>query len=184
MIVNEIALDLRHPSNVVIHVNQGERDARQAQITLLDNGTPWAVPAGATIAVMFGRKDGTGGAYELLEDNETPAVQLNTARTVALVSFVQSVASVAGVVQMSILFRFDGGQRRLISFPWFVVVHPLMGGETASENFFNLLFDAISDISGLTEVIQAWAAEQCGIARETKELIALIAQAVTCCASQ
>ena len=179
MIVNKITLDLQRPNSaMMIHAVQGERDARQVQITLLENGTPWTVPAGTTIAVMFSRNDGTGGAYELLEDDTTQAVQLNAARTVVTVSLVQAVAAVAGVVQMSLMFRL--GDQRLISFPWLVCVHQVAGSDsTAQDNFFNLLFDALADIAGLTAVFQSWASTQSVIGQETNALLSLIAQALS-----
>ena len=179
MVVNEITLDLQRPNNaVMVHAVQGEQDARHVRITLLEHGTPWTVPAGTTIAVMFSRQDGTGGAYELLEDNSTQAVQLNTARTVATVSIAKAVAAVAGVVQMSLMFRLGG--QRLISFPWLVCVHQMAGSDAAAQdNFFNLLFDAIADVAGLTTVFQSWASAQIAIGQETNGLLSLITQALS-----
>lgn len=126
MIVHGITLDMQQPGrSVILHAPKGEKEARQVQITLVDNGLPWPSPVNAEISVAYKRKNGTGGHYDKLADGTTPAVTLNAARTVATVTLTKDVLAYAGPVEMNLSFQLES--QRTITASWIFVVDELGG---------------------------------------------------------
>lgn len=126
MIKHEITLDMQHPGQtVILHAPQGEIEARQVQIALVDKGLPWAAPNDAEISVSYKRKNGSGDSYDVLADGTTPAVTLNAARTVATVTLIEDVLAYGGPVEMNLTFSTDS--QRTVTASWIIVVHPLGG---------------------------------------------------------
>lgn len=126
MITHEITLDMQQPGRtVILYAPQGEVEARQVRLSLMDNGLPWAAPNDAEKSVFYKRKNGSGGSYDTLADGTTPAVTLNDARTVATVTLIEDVLAYGGPVEMNLTFSTDS--QRTVTASWIIVVHPLGG---------------------------------------------------------
>lgn len=126
MITHEITLDMQQPGRtIVLHAPQGEIEARQVQIKLVNQGLPWAAPLGAAMTVSYKRRNGSGGSYETLADGTTPAVSLNGVRTVATVRLIEEVLAYGGVVEMNLTFLTSS--QCTITTSWIFAVHPLGG---------------------------------------------------------
>lgn len=64
MITHKLEMDLQQRSNVQrIEVVQGDRNARQMELTLLSGGCPWAIPEDVRVNLRYCKADGTGGWY-------------------------------------------------------------------------------------------------------------------------
>lgn len=126
MITHAITLDMQiHSRPVILHAPKGEKEARQVQITLVDNATTWVAPEGSSMLVSYKRANGSGSSYTQLDDGTTPAATLNNTRTVATVKLIEDVLAYGGPVEMNLTFSV--GDQRTITASWIFVVDELGG---------------------------------------------------------
>jgi hypothetical protein len=134
-----ITLDLQRPNIAVIAYGvQNDRDSRYIEAQIVDGGTAWPLPAGASALIRFRKPDNTGGAYDTLEDNVTPAVTWSG--SVATLVMAEQVLTVPGDVCMELNFYSAGGER-LTAFSWTLRVRPsvLTDAEIISTDYYNIL---------------------------------------------
>lgn len=159
MITHVIRLDMQQPGPaIILHANQGEIGAREIRISLFNGGAVWAVPESAHAIVLYHRPNGTGGSYDVLEDNQTAAVTLNAARTEVTVSLAENVCAFADMVTLKLLFTV--GSAQTYTFNWFLFVHPSQAGSDAAAQNYYAAFTGIlegweTDLTALTARVEA-----------------------------
>lgn len=134
-----ITLDIQRPNIAVIAYGvQNDRDSRYIEAQIVDGGTAWPLPAGASALIRFRKPDNTGGAYDTLEDNVTPAVTWSG--SVATLVMAEQVLTVPGDVCMELNFYSADGER-LTTFPWTLRVRPsvLTDAQIISSDYYNIL---------------------------------------------
>lgn len=91
-----------------VDVSQGDRQSRAVSCRLLENGTPWMIPEGATARVAYTLPDRTEGLYDRRPDG-SPMWEIS-GNTVT-VELADQLMAQAGMVQMNILIIGpEGGQ--------------------------------------------------------------------------
>lgn len=135
-IVNKISIDVMKPAQTpVIHAVQGERESRIVEMTLLADGNPWEIPAGAFLTVRYGRSTLSGGYYDTLPDG-TPACGYD-GNIVTMVLAPQMVAE-AGAVLTQVEILHDQQMLATFAFRLMVEVNPAVG-IVQPENYVNWL---------------------------------------------
>ena len=69
IITHKIKMDLsRRGLTPLLNMVQGDSNTRAIEITLLNNGSPWEIPAGTTAVARYQKKGGAAGLYDIMED--------------------------------------------------------------------------------------------------------------------
>ena len=69
VITHKIKMDLsRRGLTPLLNMVQGDSNTRAIEITLLNNGSPWEIPAGTTAVARYQKKGGAAGLYDIMED--------------------------------------------------------------------------------------------------------------------
>ena len=91
-----------------VEVSQGDRGSRAVSCRLMESGSSWMIPEGATARVAYTLPDGTEGLYDRRPDG-TPMWEI--AGNIVTVELADQLMAQAGMVQMSILIIGpEGGQ--------------------------------------------------------------------------
>lgn len=135
MITHEITMDLGQQGTApLIDAVQDDRYTRNVAMTLLDHGSPWAVPAGVKAVISYRKADNVGGQYDTLPDGTTAWSAAENLLTIALAP---QVLTVPGMVSLSVQLILD---RQMIStFRFLIHVHRnVASGRYRSDDYVNL----------------------------------------------
>lgn len=151
LITKEIALDLQRRSvTAPIAAVQYDSSSRAVAVTLMDAGSAWSPPGGASVAVSYRKPDGTTGLYDKLPDG-TAATSVSGNVVTAI--FAPQMLTVAGCVEASVVFY--SGTQQLATFPFEVQVarNPGAAGEVSNDYYtyptLVALGKAVGDIEDL-----------------------------------
>lgn len=107
-VIKHIICELTGYRPGAVDVSQGDRRSRAVSCRLMENGTPWMIPEGATARVAYTLPDGTDGLYDALPDGSPAGEIVGNIVTVALAD---NLMAQTGVAQVSILIIGpEGGQ--------------------------------------------------------------------------
>lgn len=132
--IQYLTMDLaRRMPQLPLDAVQGDGNTRILQMTLLENGKSWAVPAGVTAAVAFRKPDGTKGMYDTLPDG-TKAVTMEGNTVTAVLA--HQALTCPGEVSAAVVFH-DGKLNQLATFPFVIRVkgNPA-GGQGISNDYY------------------------------------------------
>lgn len=141
--VNKITIDVSDPLNTaVVKAVQEDIRSRFVEITLVSNGVPLTIPAGADGMVGIRRPNGTYVLYDQTED-ETPAVTFTN--NVATVYLSQEALAVAGELYTSVSIYTS--TVRLTAFHFVVSVEDtaVPSGVVVESDYFNILEGLVAD---------------------------------------
>lgn len=142
-VTNQITMDLKRKGPMPrIHAVQGDCYSRVVEVTLLSDGESWAVPEDATVAVGYGKPDGTGGVYDTLPDG-TQAWSVS--ENVITITLAPQMLTAAGCVQAQV--EVLEGDARIATFPFQVLVARKLGGEQ-SVDYVNWRYAFLPQIAG------------------------------------
>ena len=99
-VVKHIICELTGYRPGAVDVSQGARQSRAVSCRLLENGTPWMIPEGATARVAYTLPDGTEGLYDSRPDG-TPMWEI--AGNIVTVELADQLMAQAGMAQVRIL---------------------------------------------------------------------------------
>lgn len=104
-ITHKINIDLvRRGVKPVIDAVQNDTGSRTVEISLLENGVPWEIPAKTIFLVKYKRQDGSGGTYDTLPDgNKAYSTNGNTVSVV----LVSPILSKSGLIDVQIQMDID-----------------------------------------------------------------------------
>ena len=146
IITQQLEIDLAH-QGVMPRLNAMHNDAnsRVVEISLLENGTPWQIPADVTAAVNYNKPDGTAGLYDTLPDGSSACAISGSTVTVFLAP---QVLTAPGLVQASVILTRDTAQ--LATFPLSILVEaiPGSGAEKSVDYYHYTTFDALNRAIG------------------------------------
>ena len=107
-VIKHIICELTGYRPGAVDVSQGDRGSRAVSCRLMENGTPWMIPEGATARVAYTLPDGTEGLYDSRPDG-SPMWEISG--NIVTVELADQLMAQAGMVQMSILvIGPEGGQ--------------------------------------------------------------------------
>lgn len=132
----------RRETELPLDAVQGDGSTRAVKISLLENGTPWEVPAGVTAAVAFRKADGHKGLYDTLPDG-TKAVTIDGSTVTAVLA--PQVLSCPGEVSAAVVF-YDAGLKQLATFPFTIRVqaNPAAGQALSNDYYRYSSMEAVS----------------------------------------
>ena len=142
-----------------LHRAQGDSNSRSIFAALWVGADAFAIPAGATAMVRFGKPDNTGGLYDTTEGGKKVTFSGNTVTAPVAAQML----SVAGLVAAQIEIYGTAGSgtssERLASFRFFVDVEEsaYSDAEIISSDYFNILAGEISAASTAASDAEAWA---------------------------
>ena len=142
-IIHHMTIDMaRRLPAVPMDAVQGEGNTRALQLTLLENGQSWAIPADAAAAVAFRKADGARGLYDTLPDGTgAVTVEGNTLRAV----LAPQMLDCSGQVAASVVF-YDGSLNQLATFPFAIRVaaNPAAGQSVSGDYYKYSTMEAVS----------------------------------------
>ncbi len=110
-----------------LQIMQHDENSRVLEMSLYENGVPWSIPEGVTVALQYLKPDGSGGSYDTLEDG-SPAWHWE--ENVVTVHLSSVLADTAGVVYCTLVLRQE--EAVLHSFSVRLLVKPGLSGMGAS----------------------------------------------------
>ena len=120
ILTSKITMDiLKKESQPLLDMVQGDKNSRAVEWSLLADGTPWPIPAGAQARLNCILPDGTGKLYgQFLDEQPVCIIGENSITTILPAEVLQQ----AGAVMLSVsLWQND---TLLSTFPVMVEVHP------------------------------------------------------------
>lgn len=153
IITHKLTMDLgRCGTAPLIDAVQDDRYTRNAELTLLDQGEAWEIPAEAQIAVAYRKADNTGGHYDTLPDGTSAWSAEGNVLTIAIAP---QVLTAAGMVSLSVQVTLE--EQVISTFRFLIHVHRnVAAGLFRSEDYVNLqqwclpIFEQKVDSSGWT----------------------------------
>lgn len=181
MITHKLTMDLhRRETTPCIDAVQDDRYTRNVELTLLDDGSPWTVPADAKVAISYRKADGTGGQYDTLPDG---AAAWSAAGHVLTLALAPQVLTAAGMVTLSVQVILE--EQLISTYHFGIHVRPnVAAGLFRSEDYVNLqqwclpIFEQKADRSGWTpNCFLGTDAAGSLVARSAAELLPPVTQA-------
>lgn len=130
--ITTVRLDLSGPNyGAIVGAIQNDANTRTMQALLLDNGKPWSVPEGVSVAIAYSKIDGTKGWYDVLADG-SPAVMIRGSTVTVILA--SQMLTVPGKIRCAIVFT-DAKLNQLTTFPFTVAVesNPFVGAEKSED---------------------------------------------------
>ena len=155
--LNKITIDVSDPLNTpVVRAVQEDIRSRFVEITLVRNGQPLDIPAGAYGMIGIRRPDGTYCLYDETED-ETSAITISD--NVVTVYLSQEALAVAGRMYTSVSLYSADGKIRLTAFAFTVAVEPTaVPSGAVPSTYINILQGLVEDaVDAATRAEQAAA---------------------------
>lgn len=156
--LNHITIDVSDPLNTpVVRAVQEDLRSRYVEITLVRNGVPLDIPAGAYGMIGMRRPNDTYVLYDETED-ETPAVTISD--NIVTIYLSQEALSVAGNIYTSVSLYSSDGTQRLTAFHFMVNIEPtaVPSGAVIESSYFNILQGMIEDAIDAAERAEEAAA--------------------------
>lgn len=153
IITHKLTMDLgRCGQAPIIDAVQDDRYTRNAELTLLDQGSAWAVPTGAKAVIAYRKADGTGGQYDTLPDG---TIAWSAAENVLTLAIAPQALTAAGMVTLSVQMILE--EQVISTFRFLIHVHRnVAAGLFRSEDYVNLqqwflpVLDEKADLGGWT----------------------------------
>lgn len=153
IITHKLTMDLGQYGNTpIIDAVQDDRYTRDVELTLLNQGSPWAVPAEAGIVIAYKKADNAGGHYDTMPDGSLAWSAEGNVLTLALAP---QVLTVPGMVNLSVQVILE--TQAISTFRIMIHVHRnVASGLYRSEDYVNLqqwclpIFEQKLDSSGWT----------------------------------
>lgn len=142
--LNKITIDVSDPLTApVVRAVQEDIRSRFVEITLVRNGQPLDIPAGAYGMIGIRRPDGTYCLYDETED-ETSAITITD--NVVTIYLSQEALSVAGAMYTSVSLYSSDGMTRLTAFAFTVAVEPTaVPSGAVPSTYINILQGLVED---------------------------------------
>lgn len=143
--LNHITIDVSDPLNTpVVRAVQEDLRSRYVEITLVRNGVPLDIPAGAYGMIGMRRPNDTYVLYDETED-ETPAVTISD--NIVTIYLSQEALAVAGNIYTSVSLYSSDATQRLTAFHFMVNIEPtaVPSGAVIESSYFNILQGMIED---------------------------------------
>lgn len=156
--LNHITIDVSDPLNTpVVRAVQEDLRSRYVEITLVRNGVPLDIPAGAYGMIGMRRPNDTYVLYDETED-ETPAVTISG--NIVTIYLSQEALAVAGNIYTSVSLYSSDGTQRLTAFHFMVNIEPtaVPSGAVIESSYFNILQGMIEDAIDAAERAEEAAA--------------------------
>lgn len=135
-ITQKISLDMvRQGITPRIVVKQGDANSRAVEITLLENGQDWEIPAGASAAVRYRKTDGTSGMYDTMPDG-TAAV--TCAGNVMTVNLAPQMLTCPGPVKADVVLTSGTSFLATFDFQAEVARSPVDKATLESQNYYKV----------------------------------------------
>ena len=144
-----VTLNLGLPNlSTVVYAKQNDRLARKITATLVDGSAAWTPPAGSAAIIRYLKPDGTGGFYDV-DENEDPAISISG--NVATLTLAEQALTVPGNVYMELNF-YTGSNEKVTTFTWLLAVKPsvLTDATIVSSDYYNVLTAEIAALLGAT----------------------------------
>ena len=126
-------LTMRGPVSV-ISAAQGDQYSRNIEIALYQNGEEFIIPEKTTAIISFKKKDGTGGNYDTLPNNEAAYIIDGNIVTVKLAP---QVLTCPGRVELSV--GLVDGETKIYTFLLYIDVQPNPGLKAISGNYYQVI---------------------------------------------
>lgn len=135
MITHKLTMDLGQCAHTpMIDAVQDDRYTRDVELTLLDQGSPWGIPAEVKVVLAYQKADNTGGQYDTLPDG---TIAWNAAGNVLTLALAPQVLTVPGMVSLSVQLILE--QQMISTFRFLIHVHRnVASGRYRSEDYVNL----------------------------------------------
>lgn len=144
-----LTLDLQAPNIAVVAAGkQNDRMSRRICAQLRDGGTAFVPAAGAAAMIRYAKPDGTAGWYDVMEDGETPAYDLDG--SILTFTLAEQMLTVPGTVAVEINFYTDVEKLTTFSFLLAVEKSVLTDNEIVSGDYYNVLSQQIQALLGAT----------------------------------
>lgn len=156
-IISYINLDMKAPNAAKVYGEQYD-NAGYVHAQLLNDGTKWAVPAGAIGVVSYIKSDRVGGYYDTTERGET-AVAIGTDRSTIMIALDQQTLSSRGRVDVNVSFYLSNQRLSTFSFLLQVNASTIVASNIDSKWFGRLLLTAGEFITDDTLSILGAAAD-------------------------
>lgn len=145
--VSYLTLDFKYPNiSEIVYAKQNDRGSREIVCQLVDGGQPWTPPGNIFSAIRYRKPDGTGGFYDLTENNRPAAIFSGSTVTLILA---EQVLTVPGDVYMEFNV-YTSQTERLTTFTFLLRVQRSVLDDVTiiSSNYYNILTQQIADILG------------------------------------
>ena len=135
IITHKLTMDLgRFEKTPLIDAVQDDRYSRNVELTLLERGSAWTVPAEARVVIAYRKADNVGGQYDTLPDGTTA---WSAAENVLTLALAPQVLTAAGMVSLSVQLVLD--EQTISTFRLLIHVHRnVAAGLYRSEDYVNL----------------------------------------------
>lgn len=143
-----ITLDLQQP-NVAMTADAKQNDLMSRVIVaqLKDGSAEWTVPGGASAFIRYKKPDGTGGFYDTMEDNTTPAYSVSGSTITFILC--EQMTTVPGSVYVEI--NFYTGTEKLTSFCFLLRVQAsvLDDATIVSSDYYNVMTATLAQMAAI-----------------------------------
>lgn len=142
-----------------LHMAQGDSNSRSIVAALWVGADAFAIPAGATAMVRFGKPDNTGGLYDTTEGGKKVTFSGNTVTAPVAAQMLAVPGIVAAQIEIYGASGSGTSSERLASFRFFVDVEESAYSDAAiiSSDYFNVLASEITAASAAASDAEAWA---------------------------
>ena len=151
-----VSLNFQSPNiSTVVYAVQNDKLSRHVVAQLRDGSAPWTPPAGALAAIRYLKPDGTGGFYDVDENND-PAISVSG--SVATLTLAEQCTTVPGDVYMQLNFYGTDGSK-LTTFAWILRVQKsvLADATIVSSDYYNVLTEAVAQVAADRAAVEAIA---------------------------
>lgn len=156
-ITNNVTMDFQRqnwPGPVTIHAVQGEKYTRSVEISLYSGGLAWNIPEGTTVAVRYGKPDGTNGHYDVLPNGDTA---WSVSENVVTIILCPQMLTCPGTVLAQVELINDNELLSTFNLSVKVEADP-SSGATTSEDYIN----GNVDLSGYVKTVNGQAPDENG----------------------
>lgn len=152
--LTNITLDLQRPNVVVTaDAKQNDRMARMIAAQLKDGSAEWPVPGDASAFIRYAKPDGTGGFYDTMEDDTTPAYTVSG----SVITFIlcEQMLTVPGNVFVEI--NFYTGTEKLTSFCFLLRVQAsvLTDATIVNSDYYNVMTATLNEMAEIAANLPA-----------------------------
>lgn len=151
-----VSLNFQSPNiSTVVYAVQNDKISRHIVAQLRDGSAPWTPPAGSLPTIRYLKPDGTGGFYDVDENND-PAISVSG--SVATLTLAEQCTTVPGDVYMQLNFYGTDGSK-LTTFAWILRVQKsvLADATIVSSDYYNVLTAAVAQVAADRAAVEAIA---------------------------
>lgn len=132
-VTHKIKLDLQQSgARQTLHVKQGDNMSRKVELSLYDNGIPWAVQEGTVLQIAYYKPDKTGGLYDTMSDG---TIACSAAGNVVTAQLHPQMFTAIGLVACELRLLSQNGMH-ISTFSWYMLVDAAVTDALESEDYF------------------------------------------------